>query len=234
MVRIILIAIGVIGIAAIGFAYWKREAGLKKAKGPLLVLDLGKEESGSATQPSAASAPPGAPVADPATRTPAFKTLQNQPWALTDLWRALLAVLSIVVAAGFVLILLPQPTVDRMAQDLQAQYGAPRQDPIAFLYLGDEVKDNEFRVRGVVRNITSAPIEKLDAAIRFFSPDRKVLETVLVRMDKETVAPDEIAQFQLVVPNYKMEFGSYAVEFKLRQGALVPYKDMRETRPQSN
>ena len=234
MVRIVLIAIGVIGATAIFYAFWKRESGLKKAKGPVLVLDLEKEEPGSQAEPLPAAAQPGLPSAAPAPQIPAFKTLQKKPWALLDVFRAVLVILSLAVAAGFVLILLPQPTVDRMARGLEARYGTPLEERIAFLYLGDEVKDNEFRVRGAVRNITSAPIEKLDAAIRLYSHDRRILETVVVRMDKETIAPDEIAQFQLAIPNYKMEFGSYAVGFKLRQGEPISYKDMRTTRLQSN
>jgi hypothetical protein len=55
----------------------------------------------------------------------------------------------------------------------------------------------------------------------------------VVRMNKETIAPDEVAQFELVYPNYKGDFASYSVEFKLRQGPLVRYKDMRGTRTQS-
>jgi hypothetical protein len=53
-------------------------------------------------------------------------------------------------------------------------------------------------------------------------------------MSKETIDPGAIAQFELVYPKYEAEFGSYSVEFKLRQGAVVPYKDMRvaQERPQ--
>jgi hypothetical protein len=117
-----------------------------------------------------------------------------------------------------------------MTRDLQARRGTSQQEKIAFLYLGDEVKDNEFHIRGAVRNITTTPIEQLDAAIRLFDHNENVLETTIVRMNKETIAPDEVAQFELVYPNYKMEFSKYSVEFKLRDGGLVNYKDMRATR----
>ncbi len=149
---------------------------------------------------------------------------------VTDILRALLILLSLVVAAGFILILLPQSAVDEMAQDLHSRRRASHTETIAFLYLGDEIQGDEFRIRGVVRNITAAPIEKLDAAIRLYSHDGSLIETAIVRMNKEIIAPDEIAQFDLVYPNYRSEFASYSVEFKLRQGALVPYKDMRGTR----
>jgi len=56
-----------------------------------------------------------------------------------------------------------------------------------------------------------------------------VLETAIVRLDKEIIAPDEVAQFNLVYPDYKSEFAGYSVAFKLRQGPFVPYKDMRGT-----
>jgi hypothetical protein len=161
--------------------------------------------------------------------TPAFGTLEKRHWMLTDLFRVLLIILSLVVAAGFILILLPQPSIDKIAQNLQSRKDAARQEKIAFLYLGDEIANNELHVRGAVRNITPAPIEQLDAIIRFYSHDRILLETTIVRMNKETIAPDEIAQFELVYPNYRLEFGSYSAEFKLRQGDPMLYKDMRAT-----
>ena len=105
---------------------------------------------------------------------------------------------------------------------------------IAFLYLGHEIQNDEFHIRGVVRNITTEPIEKLDAVVRLYSHNRELLETDIVRMDKETIEPDEVAQFELVYPNYQSEFSSYSVEFKLRQGAFVPYKDMRGLQEQSD
>jgi hypothetical protein len=194
------------------------------------MLNLEKEQSASPAEPTGALPPSD----DSAPRGPAFLTLQKRPWAAADLFRAFLIILSLLVAAGFVLVLLPQPTVDRFAKDLRSRYGPAQQDGIALLYLGDEVKDNEFHVRGVIRNITNAPIEHLDAAIRFFSLSGAVAETVLVRMDKEIIASDVVAQFHLVYPNYKMEFSRYAVEFKLRDGALIPYKDLRDTRVQSD
>jgi hypothetical protein len=108
-------------------------------------------------------------------------------------------------------------------------------DPVSdiqgeILYLGDEAKDNEFHIRGAVRNIATEPLEQLDAAVRLYAHDGTILQTTIVRMNKETIAPDEVAQFELVYPNYKNDFMKYSVEFKLRDGALIPYKDMRTTR----
>ena len=204
---------------------------MKKAKGPLLLLNLDKPGQPTATDPKSSPIPSESMDAStpPPPVKPAFVTLQRQPLLLTDLFRLLLVILSLVVAGGFVLILLSQPSVDRMTQDLQARHGTP-QEKISLLYLGDETKDNEFHIRGVVRNITTSPIEQLDAAVRLFGHDGNVLETSIVRMDKETIAPDETAQFELVYPNYKMEFAKYSVEFKLRDSGVVPYKDMRATR----
>jgi len=150
---------------------------------------------------------------------------------LSRLLRGGLAVLAFVVAAGFVLILLPQGVVDWMAQTVRSrELVAPVQEQIAFLYLGDEIKDGEFHLRGVVRNITTFPIEKLDATIRFYSPTGQLLETRSVRMDSELIPPDATAQFHLVYPGYAGQFGSYSVEFVSRQGEIVPYKDMRGAR----
>jgi hypothetical protein len=142
-----------------------------------------------------------------------------------------LVVLALVVAAGFVLILLPQQSVERMAQAVRLRGPAtPVQEKIAFLYLGDEIKAGEFHLRGVVRNITTLPIERLDATIRLYSPTGQLLETRSVRMDSELIPPDGTAQFHLVYPGYAGQFGSYSVEFVSREGQLVPYKDMRGTR----
>jgi hypothetical protein len=144
--------------------------------------------------------------------------------------RILLIILALVVAAGFILILIPQSAVDSAAQKLQARNGPSKQEQIALLYLGDEIKDQSFHVRGVIRNITTKPIEKLDAAIRLYSLDGILAETDLVRMNKETIAPDETAEFQLVYTNYSSQFGSYAVDFKFRLGDVVFYRDMRTAR----
>lgn len=146
----------------------------------------------------------------------------------------MLILLGIVVAAGFVLILLPQATTDNFVEDLRSRSGASGREMIAFLYLGHEVQNGAFHIRGVVRNITTAPIEQLDAAIRLYSNNRELLETAVVRMNKETIDPDAIARFEMVYPDYQSEFSSYSVEFKLRRGAIVPYKDMRGLQQQSD
>jgi len=217
--------VGIALLAAIFILYRSTmKKGIRKAKGSCPPTSQDKSGTSSAGPPDDA--------AEPARQTPAFQILEARHWILADLFRVFLVILSIVVAAGFVLVLLPQLTVDRIARDLRSRSRNALQEQIAFLYLGDQIENNEFKIRGVVRNVTTAPIEKLDAAIRLYSPDGTVLETTVVRMDKEIIAPDEIAQFNLIYPNYKSEFASYSVEFKLREGALVPYRDMRSTRGQ--
>jgi hypothetical protein len=146
---------------------------------------------------------------------------------LNVIFRASLLVLSIIVAAAFTLILLPQQTIDTIAHKLQSRHVRPVQDPIALLYLGDAIEDGNFRIRGVVKNITPDPIERLDATVRFYARDGATAETVLVRLDKEILAPNEIARLDLVIPNYKMNISAYTVEFKLREGLKLSYKDMR-------
>jgi hypothetical protein len=204
---------------------------MKKEKEPLLLLNLDKSGTSPAVEkPSSEEPPHDIGSSAPASEAPAFATLQKNPWLLSDLLRMLLVILSLIVAAGFVLIVLPQPGIDKMTQDLQARQGKNQPEQISLLYLGDETKDSEFHVRGVVRNIATSPVEKLDAAVRLYSHDGNILETTVLRMNKETIAPDEIAQFELVYPNYKGEFAKYSVEFKLRDGGIMPYKDMRTTR----
>jgi hypothetical protein len=165
---------------------------------------------------------------------PSLQTLPQKPSAVLALLRVLLILLSIVVAGGFLLILLSQNATERFVEDLKSRNNAPGQEMIAFLYLGHEIQNDEFQIRGVVRNITTEPIEQLDAVVRLYSHNRELLETDIVRMDKEKIEPDEIAQFELVYPNYQSEFSSYSVEFKLRRGAFIPYKDMRGLQEQSD
>jgi len=145
--------------------------------------------------------------------------------------RLLLVILAWVVALGFVLVVLPQSSVERLAQVIRLQT-APVSDEesIAFLYLGDELQGKEFHIRGVVRNVSTSPIEKLDAVIRLYAADGTLIETVVVRTDSELIAPDETSSFHLTFPEYSGQFASYSVEFKLRTGGPVPYKDMRGTR----
>jgi hypothetical protein len=159
---------------------------------------------------------------------PALQTLDRRPHVFIDLFRVLLIPLSLIVAVGFILILLPQSTTDKFVQDLQFRSSASGSARIAFLYLGHQQQNDELKIRGVVRNITTDPIEQLDAAVRLYSSNGDLLETAIVRMDKETLDPDEIARFELVYPEYGSEFSSYSVEFKLRSGEVVPYKDMRQ------
>jgi hypothetical protein len=148
---------------------------------------------------------------------------------LGDVMRGLLILLAFYVAAGFTLILLPEGAVDRMAQMIRLRNGEPAQQEatIALLYLGDEVQDKEFHIRGVIRNISTQPIEKLDATVRLYAPDGSLQETTVVRMDSEAIAPDAIASFNLTHTEYSGQIGSYTVDFKLRQGQIVSYKDMR-------
>ncbi len=147
---------------------------------------------------------------------------------LSEIMRAALILFAVCIAAAFVLLLIPEGTIDRMAQNLRFRSGQlPPQERISLLYLGDETKGKEFHVKGVIRNISTQPIEKLDAVVRLYASDGSLLETAVVRMDSETIAPDAISSFNLAYPDYAGQFGSYAVDFKLREGDAVPFKDMR-------
>src|SRR5437867_6178174 len=145
--------------------------------------------------------------------------------------RGILFALALVVAAGFVLVCLPQSTVEKIVRSLQASKAAELpSEKIALLYLGDENRGKEFHIRGIVRNISADPLEKVDATIRLYSVENFLLETVLVRADAESISPDGTAEFHLVYPDYKGQFGSYSVDFKLRGGDPLPYKDRRGAR----
>lgn len=162
-----------------------------------------------------------------------IQTLERKPFALFPLLRVLLIPLSLVVAAALLLILLPQSTTDSIVRELQFRKWGGAREKVAFLYLGHRIQKNEFQIRGVLRNITTESIDQLDAAIRLYGKNRNLLETAIVRMDKETIDPNDIARFELVYPDYESEFSSYSVEFKLRRGEVISYRDMRETLTQS-
>jgi hypothetical protein len=231
--RILLISIGIILSALIYYAHRKKQARIAKFKESASPPVPDNSESSSSSEQAEPEVPPDNAISNAAPEAPDFATLQRRPWMLIDLLRVLLIILSLAVAAGLAVVLLPQSAVDSIVQSLQARHASANPEQIAFLYLGDEVAGNELRIRGVVRNITTVPIEQLDASIRLYAPDRTLLETTIVRMNKETIDPGDIAQFELVYPNYKSEFGSYSVEFKSRPGIVVPYKDMRTMQVQS-
>jgi hypothetical protein len=159
---------------------------------------------------------------------PQFTTFQKQSGLGMDLLRALLIALCLAVAGALVLVFLPQSSIATIAQHLESRHRTSQPEKIAFLYVGDKIIDNQFHIRGVVRNITASPIEQLDAIVRFYAQDRSLLETTIVRMNRETIGPNEIAQFELIYPNDWPGFAGYSTEFKLRQGATVPYKDLRK------
>jgi len=145
--------------------------------------------------------------------------------------RGILVVLALVVAAGFVLVCLPQSALEKLVRTLQASKAAELpSEKIALLYLGDEIRGKEFHIRGIVRNIIADPREKVDATIRLYTVENFLLETILVRADAESIAPDGTAEFHLVYPDYKGQFGSYSVDFKFRGGEPLPYKDRRGAR----
>jgi 4-amino-4-deoxy-L-arabinose transferase-like glycosyltransferase len=145
-----------------------------------------------------------------------------------EIMRAVLILLAIWIAVSLGLLFLPDGAIDRMAQALRLRSGQlPPQERISLLYLGDETRGKEFHIRGVVRNISTQPIEKLDATVRLYAADGSLLETAVVRMETEIIAPDATSSFDLTFPEYAGQFGSYAVDFKLRQGEAMSYKDMR-------
>jgi hypothetical protein len=149
---------------------------------------------------------------------------------LGDIARIALILLAMFVAAGLTIVVLPQNALDRMVNTLRLRHPETLpQERISLLYLGDETKSGEFHIRGTIRNISVDPIEKVDATVRLYASDGSLLETLVIRMDSEQIAPDAISSFHLTYPDYKGQFSSYAVDFKLRQGDPLPYKDMRQS-----
>jgi len=150
-----------------------------------------------------------------------------------DIGRALILIAGVIALSGITLVVLPQNTVDKIAARLENRHGA-EYEKIALLYLTDEFTEGAFRIRGIIRNITDAPTERLDAIVRLYSRERTLLETVVVRLDKDILAPNDFARLELTVPEHTEGFAGYAVEFKLREGGVLPYKDMRGTLSQNS
>jgi hypothetical protein len=225
---IVLFALGILIIAILWiWQHFRKRQHLPPAK-PLDRLDLKRASSIQPTE-SGSVAPDMQASANPPPERP-FRPVPQRPSLLLELLRLALIILALVVAAGFTLALLPQVTVDNITRGIQQKTGIQKQEQIALLYLGDEVKDQEFHVRGIIRNISTQPIEKLDATIRLYGASGFLEETDLVRMSKDLIAPDDTAEFHLVYPKYDSQFATYAVDFKLRLGDIVAYKDMRESR----
>jgi len=223
-----LVSVGLILAAGIYVLYRRRLRSIRSAQAA--GFSGGAPEAGPPVAPDDGQTAAG-PVR--AVEGPRFTTFQKRSGLAADLARALLIVLSLTVAAALVLVLLPQPAVDRVFGSLESRRRTANPEKIAFLYLGDAIIDSRFHIRGVIRNITADPIERLDAVVRFYAQDRSLLETTVVRMNRETIGPNEIARFELVYPRERLDFAGYSAEFKLRQGTIVPYRDMRNLPVQS-
>lgn len=165
---------------------------------------------------------PGAPAA------PLFASSHGAPGAWTDLARALLLLLGVAVAAALLLALLPDRTFDSMTRALHSRHARGAPERIALLYLGDAPGDDAFRIRAVVRNISAAPIDGLDAAVRLYARDGTLFETVIARMDRETVPPGELARLEVALVGGRPEIGAYSVQFKLRGGEALATRDLRQ------
>jgi hypothetical protein len=145
-------------------------------------------------------------------------------WA--DLCRGLILVAGFIATVGIALVALPQSAVDKLAERLESRRGG-EQEKIALLFLADESTGGAFRLRGVIRNISDAPAERIDAVVRLYSRERTLIETVVARLDKDIIEPNDFARLELTVPAHTEGFAGYAVEFKSREGGVLPYKDMR-------
>ena len=157
---------------------------------------------------------------------PESKILNSKSNTWLDLARILIIIAGVIALSGVTLVLLPQSAVDKMAARLENRGGAGY-EKIALLYLADEFTGSAFRIRGIIRNIADAPTERIDAIVRLYSRERALLETVIVRLDKDFIEPNDFARLELTIPGHTEGFAGYAVEFKLREGDVIPYKDMR-------
>jgi hypothetical protein len=205
--------------------YFFRERKKRRESGPTEPVVVQPTEAPAAPVPVGETAP------SDGFSTTWFQQLSDVPSPAVRVLRGSLVLLAVIVAAGFTLLILPQGMLEKMIQTVRATKAADLpSEKIALLYLGDEVKGDEFHIRGVVRNISSDPVEKLDATVRLYAGDNTLLETAVVRMHLEVIPPDAISEFHLSYPKYNGQFTSYSVDFKLRQGDPIPYKDRRNVR----
>ena len=158
----------------------------------------------------------------------AITSLQKTSGVLADVFRALIIIIGIIALSGIALVLLPQNTVEKIAARIERHRGSVEHEKIALVYLAEESANGAFHLRGVIRNISAAQTERVDAVVRLYSRNRELLETVVVRLDKDIIEPNDFARFEMTVPEYVDGFAGYAVEFKLREGGVLPYKDMRD------
>jgi hypothetical protein len=225
--RILLLVLVLVVAWAAALVYFFRERKKRRessAAPPPESVPLHRDEEPAGSDPDLAAVPSGA------SSETWFQQLDTPSYAVRAV-RAGLVFLALIVAIGFVLILLPQSMMEKMVQTVRATKAADLpSEKIALLYLGDELKGDEFHIRGVVRNISSEPVQKLDATVRLYSADNTLLETVVVRMHLDVIPPDATSEFHLSYPKFNGQFTSYSVDFKLRQGDHVSYKDRRGVR----
>lgn len=146
---------------------------------------------------------------------------------MTDLCRAFILIAGFIALSCLTLVILPQSAVNTIAALIENHGAGGEHEKIALLYLADEFTDGVFHIRGVVRNISDDPAERIDAVVRLYNNARTLLETVVVRLDKDVLAPNDFARLELTVPGHTEGFAGYAVEFKQREGGGIPYKDLR-------
>jgi hypothetical protein len=226
--RIFLLALALVVAWVAALVYFFRERRKRRessaAPPPPESLTLHREEEQAGSDRDLEPIPSGKPESW-------FQLLSDTPSYAVRAVRAVLVLLALLVATGFVLILLPKSMMEKMVQTVRATKAADLpSDKIALLYLGDELKGDDLHIRGVVRNISSEPVEKLDATVRLYSADNTLLETVVVRMHLDVISPDAISEFHVSYPRFNGQFTSYSVDFKLRQGDHVSYKDRRGVR----
>jgi hypothetical protein len=213
---LLLISIGIIGVFLIYyFSYRKKKKHIRNG-GNITQEQRSMQSEGS-----------NAEYGSPAQQASIFSTPQKPSGIWLDLLRGVLLILSLLIIAAVTLVLLPQRALDTIVHQFESRHSSPIQERIALLYLGDEIENGSFRIRGVVKNIAAGPIEKMDAAVRLYDREGSATKTVLIRLDKEVIDPGAIARLDLVIPNYKMDISGYAVEFQLRDGEKISYKDLR-------
>jgi hypothetical protein len=159
-----------------------------------------------------------------------FATPSQPVWR--DAGRVAILVAAFVAAAAVVLVALPQGAVEALAGRLEARRRTSEPEKVALLYLGDAFDEagGTYRIRGVVRNVSPRPLGQMDAIVRLYNRNRVLLEAVIVRLDKDALAPGDFARLNLTIPKETEGFAGYAVEFKLRGGEALPYKDLRGAR----
>ncbi|MBI1748633.1 MAG: hypothetical protein HYR55_18910 [Acidobacteria bacterium] len=146
----------------------------------------------------------------------------------------LLYIAACVCVLLLMVMVLPQATVDRWVQRIQAgrstlsQSSLLNPEPLELLKLEDEWANQLFSVSGIIRNRTSETIHGAEAVIKL-STQKGLFTTFVVDIDTQDLGPNQRTGFRA---SYKAApfadlLAGYDLSFKRKDGAPLLHRDLR-------